>query len=339
MSPWLKYLVMFGWFTMSPVVACRAQEKESPDAESPTKKGPFKALVEDLNTRTLGGGQFWTDELVFRDWRIQRNALSGHCRLLDGDNRRHASGTFEQCETCFEGLKRDLNLTPISGRVVVLVHGLGGQRTNLNGIADHLAKNTDLTPINVGYASTRATLDDHARVLTKLIERLGPDVTELNVVAYSMGNLVVRRMLHDTPDPRLRRMVMIAPPNHGAERAEVWGDNALFLAVVGGSAHQMGAGWESTVGKLARPACEFGIIAGCRGNSEGYSSKVSGDDDFVISVSTTRLAGARDFALVTAIHSLIPLQSTTRDYVLSFLEHGYFKSEDKREPVETDGDP
>ena len=33
---------------------------------------------------TLGGMQFWADELFFHQWRIQRNVITGHCRLLDG---------------------------------------------------------------------------------------------------------------------------------------------------------------------------------------------------------------------------------------------------------------
>ena len=49
-------------------------------------------------TPTLGGKQFWGDELFFHRWRIQRNSLDGHCRLLDERNCRRAWGTFEQCQ-------------------------------------------------------------------------------------------------------------------------------------------------------------------------------------------------------------------------------------------------
>ena len=43
---------------------------------------------------TLGGKQFWADELFFHQWRIQRNVYR-HCRLLDEHNLRHASGTYD----------------------------------------------------------------------------------------------------------------------------------------------------------------------------------------------------------------------------------------------------
>ena len=35
-----------------------------------------------LKSPTLGGKQFWYDELVYGDWRIQRNVLTKHYRLL-----------------------------------------------------------------------------------------------------------------------------------------------------------------------------------------------------------------------------------------------------------------
>ena len=39
---------------------------------------------------TMGGRQFWGDELFFHGWHVRRNTLTGHCRLLDKKNHRHA---------------------------------------------------------------------------------------------------------------------------------------------------------------------------------------------------------------------------------------------------------
>ena len=38
-----------------------------------------------LISKTGGGKQFWADVWFFHDWRIQRHALTGHYRLLDGN--------------------------------------------------------------------------------------------------------------------------------------------------------------------------------------------------------------------------------------------------------------
>ena len=41
------------------------------------------------------------------------------------------------------------------------------------------------------------------------------------------------------PDPRIRRFVMLAPPNNGSLAAEFFADNALFRAVTGRSGQQL----------------------------------------------------------------------------------------------------
>ena len=52
-------------------------------------------------SQTLGGMQFWADEVVFHDWRIQRNVITQHYRLLDGDDVRIKSGTHASCQARF----------------------------------------------------------------------------------------------------------------------------------------------------------------------------------------------------------------------------------------------
>ena len=105
------------------------------------------------------------------------------------------------------------------------------------------------------------------------------------------------------------------------------------MAVLGASALQLGTGWSELEKHLAIPQCEFGIIAGGRGDDRGYSSRLEGDDDNMLSVSTTKLAGARDFAVVPVWHSFLMSSPTVQRYTLQFLEHGYFTTESNRTPI------
>ena len=50
-----------------------------------------------LSAPTFGGKQFWTDQFVYRNWRIQQNVYTKHCRLLDPSNFRRAWGSFNAC--------------------------------------------------------------------------------------------------------------------------------------------------------------------------------------------------------------------------------------------------
>src|SRR5262245_58313309 len=141
--------------------------------------------------QTLGGEQFWSDELVYGQWRIQRNEFTGHYRLLDPTDTRRAWGTVEQCRAAFDELKLAQKMPPLDGRAVVTLHGFGRSRSHMAAIGEALRKQGDCTWINVSYASTRRSLDEHAQSLAHVIEAL-EGIDEIDFVCHSMANLVVR---------------------------------------------------------------------------------------------------------------------------------------------------
>ncbi len=304
---------------------------------------------------TTGGKQFWADELHFHKWRIQRNVLTGHCRLLDGHNVRHAWGSFEQCRARLGEIRREKNLPPMQGKAVVVLHGLIRSRETMTRLSRYLEEQGGYAVFNVSYPTTQRDIPSHARVLRRVVENL-EGITEINFVAHSLGNIVVRYYLAGPPphppsaeegsekdsdqgrqprlpDPRIHRFVMLGPPNNGSLAAEFFADNALFRAVAGRSGQQLGKQWEQLAARLVTPPCEFGILAGGRGDDQGFNPLLPGDDDGVVTVETTRLAGARDFALVPVIHSRIVGDRRAMLQTLQFLKYGYFVSEKDRRPI------
>jgi pimeloyl-ACP methyl ester carboxylesterase len=294
-------------------------------------------------TATLGGTQFWSDELVFRDWRIQRNVLSGHCRLLDDRDFRMAWGTFDECRSQLEALKRSRNLPPMSGRAVVTLHGLGRSRDCMDDLGRHLVEHTDWTWINVSYASSRRSLDEHAQSLARVLENLD-GVDEIDLVCHSLGNLVVRRYLGEAAlpaprwqtDRRIGRMVMLGPPNNGAQLARLFKDNQLYGLVTGPSGKELAITWDEAQKRLATPTFPFAIIAGGRGNARGMNPVVDGDDDFVVGVEETRLPGAADFLVVPRLHGHLLEDEQVCQCALTFLREGYLVAADKRRPIPID---
>src|SRR5687768_2620952 len=156
---------------------------------------PAKDDSEEQNTNfptsTLGGTQFWSDELILHRWRIQLSVFSGHYRLLDENDYRHAWGTFEQCKAKLDAIRREKELPPMKGTAVVTMHGLIRSREVMEGIGEFLEQEGDMTWINVSYASTRRSIDDHAASLAKIIDNL-EGIEEIHFVCHSLGNLVVR---------------------------------------------------------------------------------------------------------------------------------------------------
>lgn len=315
-----------------------AQEPLDMPADPPT--GHLNAV-----TPTLGGKQFWADERFFHDYHIQRNVFTGHYRLLDGSHLRRAWGTYDECCHKLDDIKRKKNLPPMSGKAVVVLHGLFRSTTAMNGLCKYLREHGGYTVFNVGYPTTRGSVAEHARSLDRIIDHLD-GITEINFVAHSLGNVVIRHYLADQsqpeagirPDPRIKRMVMLGPPNQGAQLAEALGEYGMVRVVAGAPLLQLGRDWQALSSKLATPQFEFGILAGGRSGAKGYNPWLTGDNDLVVSVETTRLAGATDFAVVPALHSFIMDSPLVHEYTLRFIEQGYFVSADARNPIPAGGE-
>lgn len=288
----------------------------------------------------FGALQPWGDELLYYGWRIQRHSATGRCRLLDGEDQLHAWGSFDECQAVLTRIKQERRLPPMAGKCVLLLHGLAHDRTCLRDLGKFLQKHSHYTVFNVEYPGTHQSIGDDALALASILVHLH-GIEEIYFVAHSMGNLVVRHYLADQtdpesgqrPDPRIRRMVMLGPPNHGSQLANSLADNAVFRTFLGRPGQQLGRHWAWEEVNLATPQFEFGIIAGGLGGRYGFNPFLRGDNDGVVTVESTRLAGAADFLLLPVLH--LPMASDTRVFrhTLSFLEHGYFVSSDRRQPI------
>lgn len=300
-----------------------------------------------LRGRTLGGPFTFSDEMVYQGWRIQKHAIIGHHRLIDPDNVRHARGSFEHCLEEFEKIKVEKNIPPMSKDVVIVLHGLGAFRQYMEPLSEYLRQEGNLTVVNVGYPSTMADIGEHAQTLTNVIKNL-EGVESVSFVAHSMGNIVIRHCLNDLaslppseqPEITYKRFVMIAPPNNGAEITEELKKKGLGRVaemVAGDAVKQLNpddpAGWPTLAPRLATPTFEFGILVGGRGDDEGYLDTIPGDDDMLLSIATSKLAGARDFAQVKGVHQTLPKQDQIQSYTLRFLETGAFMPSGRRTPL------
>jgi hypothetical protein len=310
--------------------------------EAPAGAELAAEAIMNLSNATVGGKQFWADRCFFHEWRIQRHALTGHCRLLDGKDIRHTWGSYEACREKLDEIRRRDNLPPMQGKAVIVLHGLFRSRSSMERLRTALAAANGYTVFCMGYPTTRGSVSDHADSLNSVIASL-EGITEINFVAHSLGNLVVRHWLNDFVHQQrtlpagqtFGRMVMLAPPNRRPELATklVRGEVAKFVA--GPAAQQLAEGWSKLEPKLATPHFEFGILAGGKGDNRGFNPLIPGDDDAVVTVDSTRLPQARDFRLLPVLHSFFMNDSRVHEMTRQFLTHGYFESEASRQPIST----
>ncbi len=281
---------------------------------------------------TLGGKQIWADIFIRGSWRIQQNVLSGYCRLLDHNNIRRARGTLEHCRERFDHLKGRNPATPQGGHVVMLVHGLGRSAGAFSVLEDSLRREGYETA-NVNYPSTRLGIAAHADNLERIIETLD-GVETLSFITHSLGGLVVRDLLARNNAWRERiavhRLIMIAPPNKGSQVADRLKTLPAYRWLTGESGQGLTT---EAASRLPVPEIEFGIIAGGRGNTNGFNPLLPGDNDGLVTVAETALDGAQDFMLVGTTHGLIDDHPQTIDAILVFLREGRFIPEDP--PIST----
>jgi len=314
----------------------RAETADAPPAITDSEDFDLMTML----SKTAGGKQFWADVWFFRDWRIQYDVLTKHYRLLDSANHRRASGTFDLCRSEFDKIRERDKLAPMEGRAVILLHGLFRTRTAMTAICKHINDAGGYTTFCMGYPTTRGSVDTHARSLDSVIRSL-ECMSEINFVAHSLGNLVVRHWINNfneegrklPGEQKFGRMVMLAPPNKQPQIATQFIRGPVANFVAGPAAQALATGWEGLEPKLATPTFEFGVLAGGKSDDKGYNPLLPGDDDGVITVESTRLPGARDFRVIPVMHTFFMDNTKAQELTLQFLNQGHFESDDKREPI------
>lgn len=325
-------IISFALVALLVTASLSADESDMPADAS--KEVTLSGLVESIQktaARTMGGRQFWSDVRFFQGWRIQENVFTDRCRLLDPDNRRHTGGTLQECESALAEMREELDLPPMSGRAVILVHGLIRSSRCFDVMSRRLEAD-DCTIVPFEYPSTRSSIPAAAWALSQVIESL-EGIDTIDLVAHSMGGLVLRCYLRDFEDDRIHRAVLLGVPNHGARIADRLHTNPLYRAIYGPAGQQLTSEEEGLIADLPIPQCEFGVIAGGRGGVKGFNPLLSGDNDSTVTVRSARLQGATDFMLQPVIHSFLMSDRRCVQAVMTFLEHGQFDLEREPQPI------
>lgn len=311
------------------VLVSSAMAGEKSDASKPSRE----TLIPGRNfaMKTFGGRQYWADVLFFHDWRIQKNVFTNHHRLLDGKDFRHASGSLEKCRAELERIKKANKLPPMTGKAVVLVHGMVRSSKSFAKLRVRLQQE-GYQVFAFDYPSTRVEIPKSAEFLHTTIGSL-EGIDEINFVVHSMGGLVVRSYLAKHRDKRIRRMVMMGVPNLGAKLADRLKENLIYKTVFGPAGQQLHSDSEGLIAKLPTPDFEFGVLAGGKGTIAGYNPLIPGDDDGTVGVASTRLPGATDFATVRCLHSFLMSHNEATDYTVHFLMHGRFRKKGEPHPI------
>ena len=198
---------------------------------------------------------------------------------------------------------------PGSRELVVVLHGLGRSPISMRPMTRALqAEGYDV--MSFGYSSYCCAIPEIvADLRAALASRMGPEHVRVHFVGHSLGNILVRYLLTSEPAPvRVGRVVMLAPPNQGAVRA-----NRMTPVV----------GW------LLKPTAELRVdsTATVRGIPPVQGVEIgviAGRNDGTVRLPETHLAEEKEHIVVESGHTFIMNRRDVRALTIAFLRDGSF---------------
>lgn len=208
---------------------------------------------------------------------------------------------------------------------VVLVHGLGRSRASMLVLAQRLER-AGYGVVTVGYRSLTDTFVAQVATVRSVVERCCSESPRIHFVGHSLGGLVIRRYLAETPPARLGRVVQLAPPNQGSLFADWLGEVPAATEVLGPVGSALGTDSTDIPATLPPPDYEMGIIAGNRSIQPIGHLAIPGPDDGIVSVEQTRVEGVPVIVLPRS-HAFIMSSRYTARAVIRFLRTGEFPAD------------
>ncbi len=215
---------------------------------------------------------------------------------------------------------------------IIFIHGFLGSKSNFQDLDKTLTQNGFHTILH-----EYNTFDGGVQTLADLLlQKSLPEAQnahKISIITHSMGALLLRNYLSRHKIPKLHRIVMIAPPNHGSEVADLMSQYDWWVDMFGDA----GLDLRTSVTFPSMPKeAEFGIIGGTA--SWNYLSKdwIPGEDDGWVGIQSTKLKGMKDFITVESSHGFITSNESVINQTLYFLHHGHFAANIKMEGTAVD---
>jgi pimeloyl-ACP methyl ester carboxylesterase len=196
----------------------------------------------------------------------------------------------------------------VTHEAVILVHGHGAHPVLLEPLRRGLVRQ-GYRAVSWHYPSLRGSIESHATQLAAKARELDDDIAveRLHFVGHSMGAIVVRSALAMHKPHKLGRVVLLAPPNHGARLADL----ALRLF----------RHWPSAARELcSRPDSYVNGLAAAADLDCGI---IAASWDHAVSLASTHLPDERDHITLRGLHTL-PLHWRAPAQVAHFLREGRF---------------
>jgi hypothetical protein len=208
---------------------------------------------------------------------------------------------------------------------VILLHGLARTRNSMRRMENELKKQ-GFCAVNVNYPSRKLPIAELASLAidSGINESLKKGAESIHFVTHSLGGILVRQFTQDHQIDRLKRVVMLGPPNQGSEAVDRLKKIPGYKLMNGPAGSELGTSDEDLPFNLGPVNFELGVIAGTRSVNPFLSTLIPGKDDGKVAVEKTKIGGMKDFIELPVSHTFMMRNSKTIRQTIYFLEHGEF---------------
>ncbi|MCH2174619.1 MAG: alpha/beta fold hydrolase [Lentisphaeria bacterium] len=216
------------------------------------------------------------------------------------------------------------NVKNAKGEQVVLVHGFLSLGAAMKPMGRSLR--------NAGYEVYTVSYPTHSLTPREVVEYVSNQINALPIkddepvhfVAHSMGGIILRKYLEDTPHNNLGKVVMVGTPNRGIPLLSELDDYSFYHLLLGPTAINLGIDSEDFPNQLSSPYYPLGVIAGTKSRIPFSNSLLGETNDGVVPVSRVRFLGMTDYMEVPVTHQQQRKHPLVIKEVKYFLEKGYF---------------
>lgn len=210
--------------------------------------------------------------------------------------------------------------------LAIILHGIGMHPIRMAWLERGLRR-AGFETMNVKYPSLKMRIEDCAAHTAETIKRFGKcPRLKTHFVTHSMGSLVALEMMQQNMVPDAARAVLIAPPYHGSEVADLLSENVLYRRLFGPAGQQLTTTYRKAVAYKIPDHVEVGVIAGSRAYEYPIFlpvMKSTGEHDGLVSLRSTQIPGIKDHVTIRMSHSLLIEKSVAQ--TVHFLMQGRFQ--------------
>ena len=209
---------------------------------------------------------------------------------------------------------------------VILLHALARTTHSMSSMANYLQRSNYIV-INQDYPTTRKSIKSLANEdvpsMVRQCQQYNP--SKIHFVTHSIGGIVLRAYLQDYQLPNLGLVVMLAPPNHGTQLADLLRHNLIYQVIAGPAGQELTTSQSSTPNALNQSVkYDVGIIAGNFSFNPLMKAFFHEDNDGKVPVSSTRIKGMKDFIVLPVSHMFMMSNAQVIKEVAYFLQNGSF---------------